>query len=294
MKSHTDCISCVVAKANSLADKYIIDKNKKHTFMKNVLKEIADIEFERTAPYLVAKVMRLLREETGIEDIYYKEKQFFTKKLMQMEDEIEKIVDTSEDRILNGLKIALAGNIIDFGVFDDVDYGFVKKIIDEAFHVEFKEDTLLNFKKSLERSKKLIYIGDNTGEIVFDKIFIKKIRDQYPDLEIHFSVRGEPILNDSTTEDALMVGMDKYANILSSGSDLPGTDLLEVSDEFKKVFKEADLVLSKGQGNFESLPGCCHNVYYLLLCKCDLLTKQLNCDKLSPVFLHEDDAANIF
>lgn len=174
MKSHTDCISCVVAKANSLADKYITDKNKKHTFMKNVLKEIADIEFERTAPYLVAKVMRLLREETGIEDIYYKEKQFFTKKLMQIEDEIEKIVDTSEDRILNGLKIALAGNIIDFGVFDDVDYGFVKKVIDEAFHVEFKEDTLLNFKKSLERSKKLLYIGDNTGEIVFDKIFIKK------------------------------------------------------------------------------------------------------------------------
>jgi len=294
MKSHTDCISCVVNKANSLADKYISDKNKKHAFMKNVLKEIIDIEFERTAPYLVARIMKLLTEETGISDFYYEEKQFFTNKLQNMEEEIEQIVDNSEDKILNGLKIALAGNIIDFGVFDDIDYDFVKKIIDQAFHVQFKENTISNFKSSLERSNKLLYIGDNTGEIVFDKIFIKKIREEYPDLDIHFAVRGEPILNDSTKEDALMVGMDKYAKILSSGSGLPGTDLLEVSDEFKKVFDQADLVLSKGQGNFESLPGCNHNVYYLLLCKCDLLTKQLNCDKLSPVFLHEDDAAKIF
>jgi hypothetical protein len=262
--------------------------------MNNVLREVVEIDYERTAPYLLAKVMRLLKEEIKIDDIYYDEKQFFTEKLLKMEDDIEKIVDASDDRILNGLKIALAGNIIDFGVFDDVDYEFVKKVIDEAFHVQFKEETILNFKSSLDKSKKLLYIGDNTGEIVFDKIFIKKIRDEYPHLEIHFSVRGAPILNDSTTEDARMVGMDKYAKILSSGSDLPGTDLLEVSEEFRKIFDEADLVLSKGQGNFESLPGCCHNVYYLLLCKCDLLTRQLNCDKLSPVFMHEDDAAKIF
>lgn len=294
MNSHTDCISCVVNKANSLADKYITDKNQKHHFMKKVLKEIIEIDYKRTAPYLVAKVMRLLRNEIKVDDIYFEEKQFFTKKLLKMEDEITKTVDSFEDKILNGLKIALAGNIIDFGVFDDVDYAFVKTVIDEAFHVHFDEKTISNFKLSLEKSKKLLYIGDNTGEIVFDKIFIKKIKEKYPDLKVYFSVRGEPILNDSTTEDALMVGMDKYAQILSSGSDLPGTDLIEVSDEFKKVFNEADLVLSKGQGNFESLPGCCHNVYYLLLCKCNLLTKQLNCDKLSPVFLHEYDASKIF
>lgn len=294
MNSHTDCISCVVSKANSLADKYLTDKNQKHNFMKKVLNEIIEIDYERTAPYLVAKVMRLLKDEIKVDDIYYEEKQFFTTKLLEMETEIAKTVENYEDKILNGLKIALAGNIIDFGVFDNIDFEFVQTIIDDAFDVNFDEKTISNFKLSLEKSKKLLYIGDNTGEIVFDKIFIKKIKEKYPDLKIYFAVRGKPILNDSTIEDALMVGMDKHAQIISNGSDLPGTDLIEVSDEFKKIFKEADLILSKGQGNFESLPGCSHNVYYLLLCKCDLLTKQLNCDKFSPVFLHEDDASKVF
>ncbi len=290
MNTHVDCIACVINKADKLADKYINDKRQKYIFMNKVLKEISKIDYDRTAPYLVAKVMRILHKQTGIKDFYVEEKMLFNKKLLAMEDKIEKMLNGSENRFDSALKIAFAGNIIDFGPFDEISFDLVKDIINKTLKSELNKELLIRMKKDLSRSGKLLYLGDNTGEIVFDKIFIKEIKREYKDIDIYFAVRGNPILNDVNEEDAYYVGIDKYAKIINNGTDLPGTDLLEVSEEFKKVFYESDIIISKGQGNFESLPGCGNNVYYLFLCKCDLLMKQLEAEKLAHVFIHESDA----
>ncbi len=279
----------MINKANKLADKYFEDKHQKYSFMNKVLREVAEIEYHRTAPFLVARVMRVLKKETGKDDFYYEEKNLFNKKLLSMEKQIEDMLDNSKDRSVSALKIALAGNIVDFGAFDEISFELVKEIINKTLESDFDEELYKKLKDELSKGKTLLYIGDNTGEIVFDKIFIKEIKKNYPDVEIYFAVRGMPVLNDVTEEDAYYVGLDKYANILSNGTDLPGTDLLEVSDEFKEIFNKADIIISKGQGNFESLPGSGKNIYYLFLCKCKLMMQKLKSDKLSHIFVHESN-----
>lgn len=289
MNTHVDCIACIINKANKLADKYIVDKHKKYSFINKVLREIADVKYERTAPYLVAKVMRILKKETKIDDFYIKEKKLFNEKLLSMEQDIEQIINSSKDRFSTAIKIAMAGNIVDFGALDEISFDLVNEIIQKTLENDFNEDLYKKLKEDLSKGKTLLYIGDNAGEIVLDKIFIREITMKYPDVEIYFAVRGKPIFNDVNVEDAYFVGMNNYAKIIDNGTDLPGTDLIEVSDEFKKVFAKADIIISKGQGNFESLPGCGENIYYMFLCKCDLLMKELKSEKLLSVFIHESD-----
>lgn len=289
MSTHVDCIACVINKANKLADKYFEDKHQKYNFMNQVLREVSKIEYDRTAPFLVAKVMRILKKETGINDFYLQEKKLFNKKLLSMENQIEDILDNSKDRFITALKIALAGNIVDFGAFDEISFEMVEEIINKTLASDFDNKLYRKLKNDLFKGKRILYLGDNTGEIVFDKIFIREIIREYPDLEMFFAVRGKPVLNDVNEEDAYYVELNKYANIISNGTDLPGTDLLEVSDEFKNIFEKSDIIISKGQGNFESLPGCEKNVYYLFLCKCDLLVQKLESEKLANMFIHESN-----
>ncbi|QZY53611.1 damage-control phosphatase ARMT1 family protein [Crassaminicella profunda] len=289
MNTHVDCIACVINKANQLADKYLKDKHQKYNFMNKVLREVVDIEYARTAPFLVAKVMRILKKETGINDFYKEEKKLFNEKLLSMEKQIEEILKDSDDRFMTALKIAQAGNIIDFGALDEISFDLVKELIYKTLESDLDEELYNKLKNELNSGKILLYLGDNAGEIVFDKIFIKEIKREYPHVEIFFAVRGEPVLNDINEEDAYNVGIDKYAHILSNGTDLPGTDLLEVSDEFKEIFERADLILSKGQGNFESLSECGENIYYLFLCKCNLFMEKFKCKKLSNIFVHESN-----
>jgi uncharacterized protein with ATP-grasp and redox domains len=287
MNTHVDCIACIVKKADKLADKYIKDKRRKYNFMKQVLEEIIDTEYDRSSPIIDAKFFRIAKKELGVEDIYKEEKGFFNDKLLSMEKEIEKMLDSSEDGLFDSLKIASAGNIIDFSALSDINIDFVKSIINETVGKYFDEELFNRLKNELKDAKSLLYLGDNTGEIVLDKIFIKEIKKHYPNLKITFATRGKAIFNDVTEEDAYYVEMDKHADIINNGADLPGTDLLEVSEKFKEVFNEADVIIAKGQGNFESLSGCGKNIYYLFLCKCDMMIQKLSAGRYSNMFISE-------
>jgi damage-control phosphatase, subfamily I len=287
MNTHVDCIACIVKKADKLADKYIKDKQQKYSFMKQVLKEIIDTDYNRSSPIIDAKFFRIAKRELGIEDIYKEEKKFFNDKLLSMEEEIEAMLDNSRDRLLDSLKIAASGNIIDFSALSDIDINFVKGIIKKIFEKYFNAELYNELKSQLKTSQSLLYLGDNTGEIVLDKIFINEIKKQYPHLNITFSTREKPIFNDVTEEDAYYVGINEVADVINNGTDLPGTDLLEVSEKFRKVFDKADLIISKGQGNYESLSGCGKNIYYLFLCKCDMMIKKLNADRFGNIFINE-------
>jgi uncharacterized protein with ATP-grasp and redox domains len=289
MNTHVDCIACIVKKADKLADKYIKDKRQKYDFMKQVLKEIIDTEYDRSSPIIDAKFFRIAKKELGIEDIYKEEKRFFNDKLLSMEKEIEEMLDGAEDRLFDSLKIASAGNIIDFSALSDIDINFVSEIIYETLGKYFDEGLFHRLKNELKNARSLLYLGDNTGEIVLDKIFIKEIARHYPQLKITFAVRGEAIFNDVTEEDAYYIGMDKHAHIINNGADLPGTDLLEVSEEFRGSFDKADIVIAKGQGNYESLSGCSKNIYYLFLCKCDMMIQKLSAGRFSNMFISELD-----
>lgn len=287
MSSFVDCIACIVNKTEKLAEKHSADKMQKFCVMKQILREISDTEFEKSPPYVDSRAARILKREFGIEDMYLEEKQYFNDTLLAMENEIESLLYSSADRFADALKIALAGNIMDFSALPDLDFELVKRIIEETRSRDLNPDTLRLLRHELASGGNLLYLGDNAGEIVLDKIFIKEIKREYPHLKILFATRGAPIYNDVTGDDARFVGMDQYASIISNGSDIPGTDLGEVSREFYDTFMNADVILSKGQGNFESLLGCGRNVYYLFLCKCNVFIAKMGAKKFDSIFVNE-------
>ncbi len=287
MSSFVDCIACIVNKTEKLAEKHSADKMQKFSVMKQILREISDTEFEKSPPYVDSRAARILKREFGIEDLYLDEKRYFNEKLLAMETEIESLLNSSKDRFADTLKIALAGNIMDFSALPNLDFELVKRIIEETRSKDINPDALSQLRADLANGSNLLYLGDNAGEIVLDKVFIKEIRREYPRLNIRFATRGAPIYNDITVDDAHFVGMDRYASIISNGSDIPGTDLDEVSSEFHDAFMNADIILSKGQGNFESLLGCGRNVYYLFLCKCNVFIKKMGAKQFDSMFINE-------
>lgn len=286
--SHVDCISCIIDRANKLADKYLDGKEKKYEFMQRVLEIIKGTDYKKTSPYLTMKVMNELETIDQVNKDYEIKKEEFNKKIMSLSQKFKKFINESQDSFLAALQLSIAGNIIDLGAFDKIDFEMVKKVIEKAKKEKVDKSIYNKFINDLEFSKDLLYIGDNSGEIVFDKLFIKEIIKKYPKLNIKFSVRGSTILNDVTIKDAKQVGIDKLVKVIDSGVGIPGTDLEEVKPEFKKDFENSDILISKGQGNYESLSGCKGNVYYLLLAKCEILQNHMHKNFLETIFTHEN------
>ena len=181
------------------------------------------------------------------------------------------MVKQSDDRLLTAIKIAIAGNIIDLGVNHEFDIvSDVKKILHQEFAI-FDYDA---FKNSLKKAKQILYLGDNCGESVFDKILIKELHKP-----VQYVVRSKPIINDVTTAEAIASGIDEVAEIIESGSQSPGIILNRSNPDFLYRFNRADMVISKGQGNFEGLSGCNRQVFFLLKAKCTVIARHIGVKK---------------
>jgi len=139
----------------------------------------------------------------------------------------------------------------------------------------------------LNTAKSLVYLADNAGELVMDKLLISEIKKAYPDLDVTLAVRGYPVLNDATLEDCRQVGIDKIANAMSNGSHVAGTYIPDISAELREKLLSADVIISKGQGNFETLSGSGLNIYYVFLCKCQLFCRIFDVPQLTGMLLNE-------
>lgn len=293
MDINLECIYCTIKKADSKYSRYEINEEKKLEFMKKVFHIISMAEIRDTSPYISAKISRIIKKEFNITDSYYEIKKEFNNLLGSMEDEILSIIYGSEDKLLTALKYAMVGNFIDFGAMENVNKDKLKELIKNAADQVVDMDEYNKFKKELNYVNKIAYIADNAGEIVFDKIFIKIINEMYPHIDINVIVRGKPVLNDATIMDAEETGLSSLARVTGNGTDIPGTQLNKINPESKKIIDNADLIISKGQGNFESLFGCGKNIYYIFLCKCDLFAKRFNMEKFKGVFINENIVKDI-
>lgn len=289
MNINLECIYCTINKADSLFSQHETDEDKKLKFMKQVFKIISMSEKNDTSPYLNAKIMRLLNSKLNLGDIYYEIKKQYNKLLMCMEDEILNNIYNSNDKLLTALKYAMVGNFIDFGAMDKVDINKLKKLIKDAPKGTVNDNEYNNLLQELKNAKHIVYLVDNSGEIVLDKIFIKLIKEMYPKIIIDVIVRGKPVHNDATIVDAEEVGLCSIVNVIENGTDIPGTQLNEINLKAKEKIDNADLIIAKGQGNFETLFGCGKNIYYIFLCKCDLFTKRFNMEKFQGVFINESN-----
>jgi uncharacterized protein with ATP-grasp and redox domains len=287
------CIDCTMKKADSVINQFEKDKDRRMKLREKVFEIISKSPESDTSPYLNARVMRMLNRELYLGDIYYETKKEYNKLLLSMEGEILNNIHNSQDKLLAALKYAMAGNFIDFAVMEKVDIDELKDLIKKATEQVIDSKEYENFRKDIGNAEKIVYIADNAGEIVFDKIFIKVIKEIYPDINIAVIVRGKPIHNDATIIDAEEVGLSDIIEVIENGTDIPGTQLDEINAKAKGAIENSDLIIAKGQGNFETMVGCGKNIYYLFLCKCDLFIKKFNIERFKGIFVNERNVKNI-
>lgn len=288
MKLSIECLPCLINQAVRMAKVHLDTEAEQRSLVKKIMLEIAAIEDQASAPYAAQKIQRAFKDALQNQDPYREEKDFYNSEMLKLEGEFWDLVRSAEDRLGVALKLAAAGNIIDFGPGHDLSREKVLEVIHQTLAKDFPAEAFDALKSDLQAARKLLYLGDNTGEIVFDKIFIRTIKEEYPRLEIDFATRGEAVLNDITEEDAYLVGMDGYARIINNGTDIPGTVLEHCSHSFQKVFNEADLIIAKGQGNFESLYGSGRdNLYYVFLCKCNLFMERCGANQNDIMLIKE-------
>ncbi len=239
--------------------------------IKQVLDEtgamIKDISIENTPAESGMMVYRKIREITGVADPYRKIKQQHIAEARTLYPELEKLVAESEDPLLTAIRLAIAGNVIDLGINKTFDLvNDIRKTLSQDFAVFDYEI----FKIRLAAAESVLYIGDNAGESVFDKLLIKQLKKP-----VKYVVRSHPIINDVTMEDALASGLDEVAELIESGSEAPGTILSQCTPEFLKIYQEADMIISKGQGNYEGLSDVKRTIFFLLKAKCHVIADDL-------------------
>ena len=282
------CVSCLVARQYRLI-KDFDDEVKKAEYMKEVLETLGNMGEGEAAPVATERMDRRFTEYFGVNRSFEEVKRKYNELLLAMEDELMSVVDRSGDRLLTALKLSRIGNYIDFGALASVEEEKLSELIKKAPDDELDGATYSKFLADLSRAKKMVFIPDNCGEIVFDKILIRVIKELYPSLDLTVLVRGRPVLNDVTEEDARFVGVDALCPVVPSGNGIAGCYFPALSDEARALVTSADLIVAKGQGNFETMFGCDLNVYYVFLCKCEWFEIRFGMKHLEGVFVNELD-----
>lgn len=286
MKINAFCMSCLVQAQARRIQKFQ-DEEKKACYMREVLHMIAESDPKWSAPALLEPISKLYEKYWGMQNDLEEEKKTFNELLLSMEDDLEQKIRSRKDPLEAALCLARLGNYIDFSALGEVSAEKLLELLAQAEQETLDTAEYRHFCKDLKDGKYLVYLTDNCGEIVLDKILIKLLREQYPQLMIEVLVRGVAVTNDATVEDARYVGLTEVAPVFGNGSGIAGTELTHISKEAKEKLEQADLILSKGQGNFETLHTCGLNIYYLFLCKCDWFMQRFHAEHLKGMFINE-------
>jgi len=259
-----DCIPCTVNSFLRLIKTGMLPEESKEAAMRRLLAFLSRADFRQSPPALGREMHRMIREELNNSDPYREIKEKYNRMMLDLQPQFENQIETSTDSFDTAMRLAVAGNVIDFGPQAQMD---IMETINRVTRAQFAIDDSQQLRDDLKSARTLLYLGDNCGEIVMDKLFLQTLG--LP--EMYFAVRGGPIINDVTIEDAKLVGMEDVATVITTGDDSPGVVWETASDEFKAIFNEADVIISKGQGNLEGLIDVPQNIYFLLVIKCDLV-----------------------
>jgi damage-control phosphatase, subfamily I len=273
MKTSIACFPCFLRQA-------VIALNQVHTppelqeeILQGVLSVLQKADMSRAPAYTATFVHRKIRELLGL-DPFARVKSEYNEIAMRLYPGLKEKVSSSKDPLWTAARLAIAGNIIDFGIFTSVD---VDRSVGKALKKVIEVDEYGSFTEALEEADTVLYLLDNAGEIVFDRLLIEEIIRKKK--RVRAVVKGSPVLNDVTLEDAKTIKLESICEVLENGSDAIGTILELTSPEFRVEFHSADLIISKGQGNFETISGNGKNAYYFFQSKCDVVSNDLG---LSP------------
>lgn len=267
MQTYLDCYPCFVRQALEAARQLGADEQRQKAVLERVLEALKDIDLSFTPPQIGDQVHRLVRQELGDGDPYRSFKDTATREALALLPRLREIMSKAEDRLETGVRLSIAGNIIDAGIHSTYElWPTVQRVLCQPFTVADLEP----LRRRLGSASSVLYLADNAGETVFDRVLIESF-----EAPVVYAVKGGPILNDATVEDARMAGLDRVAELLATGSDAPGTILERCSERFNRVFAEAPLIIAKGQANYETLSEQGSEVFFLLQAKCPVIARDL-------------------
>ncbi len=287
MKLNPYCMCCAVNKQEEKIRKFP-DMDKKTEYMKKVMSILSSAEEQDCSPSLSVEMKKLYSDfwNCPAED-YTEIKKEFNQLMLNVEASVEEKIRTSADPLETALLYARIGNYIDFAALENVSQETMLKLLENENQEPLSQTEYANFQTDLSTAKTLVYLTDNCGEIVLDKLAVKILKEKYPQLNITVIVRGYPVVNDATMEDAEEIGLTDIVKVTGNGSNVGGTWFPGLSNEARTLLEQADVILAKGQGNFETMNDCGLNVYYLFLCKCDLFQRRFHAKALQGMFLNE-------
>lgn len=278
MKIAFECLPCLIRQSIEAARMVTDDTAMQQDIIKNSLEEVCKLNFSETAPYFARIVHRYIKEVSSNPDPYKSLKVKYNQVATQLCEDfnLPDLIRNSKSPVDTACRLSIAGNIIDFGVSALIEEEEVRASIEECIETKIEDNMTTELLEAVHRANKILFIADNSGEIVFDKLLINEL----PKEKITYVVKGEPIVNDATMEDAVEVGMVDLVRVIDNGSDAQGTILDLCSDEFKKEFEEADLIIAKGQANYETLSELEYKeIFFLLKAKCKSIADNLQCSQ---------------
>lgn len=280
------CKACNIAQAEKVCAVLGLEEIERERLTALVKSYLEKADMAKTTPQIMGHICGILAEATGCDDPYGELKAYYNSELLHALPELEALVEAAADPFDTALKLAISGNLIDFAAkhtfaLEEL-YEKLRAVSQNALAI----DDSAALRQSLAAARSLLYLGDNCGEIALDKLFIRRLRLLYPQLQVTFGVRGRPAVNDVTLQDAAAVKMEEVATVLSNGDTSLGTVVECTSPAFQAAFADADVIISKGQGNYESLLGNEKaELYFLFMAKCEIVAEPLGVPLKSIVCL---------
>ncbi|WP_456403947.1 damage-control phosphatase ARMT1 family protein [Hydrogenimonas sp.] len=273
MRLEPECITCIFSQALRVCETLHVDKERTKNVLDEVARMIPGFSYAETPPQVAARVYPKIAEVLGVEDIYRDFKREATERAARFIPAVERKIEESGDTLHAALKAAVAGNVIDLAATHSFD---LDEEVAKVFETPFAIDDTEALRERLATAERLLLVGDNVGEHLFDRVLLQRLRRLYPDLIMGYAVRGRPIINDVTRRDAEEAGIAEVAEIVDSGVDTPGFDFGRLSREARQWYERADLVIAKGMGNYESMNDASRKpTYYLMKVKCHVVASSL-------------------
>jgi hypothetical protein len=273
MRIENACVECIINQSLKVAHAIEADESLEQKLLSNTQKLSKDFSFQLSPPEVASRVYEEMATLAQREDLYAQQKEEATKQALSFVPALKQHLKTSSNKLLDATKIAVAGNVIDLAA--EVEFDLTEEI-HSLFEREFAHNDFTLLQKQLKKAKKIVILGDNTGEHIFDYLFVETLQELYPKLSISYFVRGTPIINDVTMKEAKEVGFDTLCNLVDSGVNTPGFAYTRATQKAQELFDNADLVISKGMGNYECLsPSHRENIFFLLKVKCNVVALSL-------------------
>jgi hypothetical protein len=276
VKIDNACVECIINQSRRVTDAIRSDEALSRRIVSRVEALGEHFDFTQSPPEVAADVYEQMALMAGMDDLYGELKAHATEKAKTFLPQLHKELENSDNKLLTAIKIAVAGNVIDLA--SEVTFDLNEEMA-KIFETNFAHDDLGLLEKALQKASTLLYIGDNVGEHIFDYLCIETLQKLYPELEVFYMVRGNPIINDVTMAEAKEAGFEKLCHLIDSGVNTPGFAYDRANEASRKLFDEADLIITKGMGNYECLsPAPRANLCYLLKVKCSVVAASLDRD----------------